>query len=63
MTYLGEAVFRLHDALSLVHRIGRYLAGMETEARMQRRVEHSLWRQAWVSANQQTLLDHALAWT
>jgi homoserine kinase type II len=56
-------VFRLRDATSLVHRTGRYLAGMETEGRMQRRVEHSLWREAWLSAHQQTLLDHALAWT
>lgn len=57
------AVFRLRDAASLVHRTGRYLAGMETVDRMQHRVEHSLWRETWVSANQQTLLDHALAWT
>lgn len=56
------AVFRLRDATSLVHRTGRYLAGMETEDRMQRRVKHSLWREAWVSAHQHTLLDHALAW-
>lgn len=56
-------VFRLRDTTSLVHRTGRYLAGMETEARMQRRVEHSLWREVWLSTNQHTLLDHALAWT
>ena len=55
-------VFRLRDATSLVHRMGRYLAGMETETRMQSRVEHSLWREAWLSVHQQTLLDHALAW-
>lgn len=56
------AVFRLRDATSLVHRMGRYLAGMETEIRMQSRVEHSLWREAWLSVHQKTLLDHALAW-
>lgn len=56
------AVFRLRDATSLVHRTGRYLAGMEDEARMHGRVEHSLWREAWVSAHQNVLLDHALAW-
>jgi homoserine kinase type II len=56
------AVFRLRDATSLVHRMGRYLAGMETETRMQSRVEHSLWREAWLSVHQKTLLDHALAW-
>lgn len=55
-------VFRLRDATSLVHRMGRYLAGMETETRMQGRVEHSLWREAWVSVHQKTLLDHALVW-
>ncbi len=57
------AVFRLRDATSFVHRMGRYLAGMETETRMQGRVEHSLWREAWLSGNSETLLDHVLAWS
>ena len=57
------AVFRLRDATSLVHRTGRSLARMETEARMQRRVEPSLWREAWLSAHHHPLRDHALAWT
>jgi homoserine kinase type II len=56
------AAFRLRDATSLVHRMGRYLAGMETEASIQKRVEHSLWREAWLSVHQQELLEHALAW-
>jgi homoserine kinase type II len=56
------AVFRLRDATSFVHRMGRYFAGMETEAGMQRRVEHSLWREAWLSVHQNTLLEHALTW-
>ncbi|HLG79066.1 MAG TPA: phosphotransferase [Ktedonobacteraceae bacterium] len=56
------AVFRLRDALSFVHRMGRYLAGGETESRMQARVQHSLMREAWLSAHQETLLNHVLAW-
>lgn len=56
------AVFRLRDATSFVHRMGRYLAGMETEARIQGRVQHSLWREAWLSAHQRTLHKHVLAW-
>jgi homoserine kinase type II len=55
-------VFRLRDAASFVHRMGRYLAGMETATRMQNRVEHTFWREAWLSAHQKTLLDHALTW-
>jgi homoserine kinase type II len=55
-------VFRLRDATSFVHRMGGYLAGMETETRMQGRVQLSLWREAWLSAHQKTLLDHVLAW-
>jgi homoserine kinase type II len=55
-------IFRLRDAASLVHRMGRYLAGLETDTRMQSRVQHSLWREAWLSANQETLLCHALSW-
>src|SRR5215469_985376 len=41
-------VLRLRDATSLVHRIGRYFAGLETDDRMQDRVKHSLWREAWL---------------
>lgn len=55
-------VLRLRDAASFVHRLGRYLAGMETESRMQDRVQHSLWREAWLSTHQETLLEHGLAW-
>jgi len=35
---------------------------METEIRIQGRVEHSLWREAWLSDHYKTLIDHALAW-
>jgi homoserine kinase type II len=55
-------VLRLRDAVSFVHRVGRYLAGMESDARIQDRVEHSLWREFWLSANRETLLQHALTW-
>ncbi len=56
------AVLRLRDMASLVHRIGRYLAGRETEERIQKRVEQSLWREDWLSTHRQTLLEHALRW-
>ncbi len=55
-------VLRLRDVTSLVHRTGRFLAGLETDTRMQGRVKHSLWREEWMSANQGRLLHHALAW-
>jgi homoserine kinase type II len=55
------AVLRLRDAVSLVQRMGRYFARGETQARMQHRVEHSFWREAWLSVQQKTLLDYALA--
>lgn len=56
------AVFRLREAASLVHRVGRYLAGEETEMRMRGRIEHTLWREAWIAAHRETLLSHALTW-
>ncbi len=56
------AVWRMRDAASLVNRIGRYFAGQETEARIQNRVKHSLWREEWLSTNQDTLLWYALQW-
>ncbi len=57
------AVLRLRDAGSLVHRMGRYFAGRETDATMQQRVEHSLWREAWLIAHRETLLHHAMGWS
>jgi homoserine kinase type II len=56
------AVWRLRDAISLVHRIGRYFAGLATDSRIQSRVKHSLWREEWLSANRETFLRHVLAW-
>jgi Ser/Thr protein kinase RdoA (MazF antagonist) len=55
-------VLRLRDAASFVYRMGRYFAGLETDARMQGRVKHSLWREAWLSANRERLLQYTLAW-
>lgn len=55
-------IFRLRDATSLVYRMGCYLAGKETDARMQKRVQHSLWREAWLSTHQQKLQQYALSW-
>jgi homoserine kinase type II len=55
-------VFRLRDATSLVYRMGRYLAGLETDTRIQGRVQHSLWRETWLATQQETLLRHALSW-
>lgn len=55
-------LLRLRDATSLVHRIGRYFAGQETDGRIQDRIQHSLWREAWLSAHQGQLLEHIMSW-
>ena len=55
-------MFRLRDATSFVYQMGHYLAGMETDTRIQGRIKHSLWREAWLSTHQETLLQHAQAW-
>lgn len=55
-------VLLLRDMTSLIHRIGRYLAGLESDARMVDRVQHSLWREQWLTANREQLLEHALSW-
>ena len=55
-------VLRLRDAGSLVHRMERYFAGLETDATMQQRAEHSLWREAWLIAHRENLLHHAMTW-
>lgn len=56
-------LLRLRDAGSLTHRIGRYLAGLESDAVIESRLKHSLWREEWLSANQERLLDHVCSWT
>jgi Ser/Thr protein kinase RdoA (MazF antagonist) len=53
---------RLRDAGSLLHRMERYFAGLETDATIQRRAEHSLWREAWLVAHREMLVQHAMAW-
>ena len=56
-------VLRLRDVDSFVHRMGRYFAGRETDATMKQRVEHSLWREAWLTTHREMLLEHAMAWS
>ncbi len=55
-------IWRLRDATSFVHRMGRYMAGLETDACVRDRVQHSLWREEWLTANQEKLIEHALDW-
>ena len=55
-------VFRLRDATSFVYRVGRYLAGQETDERMQGRVRHSLWREEWLENNREALVKYASSW-
>ena len=56
------ALFRLRDIASFIYRFGRYLAGREKPERMQNRVQHALWREAWLTANEKTLQEHARSW-
>lgn len=55
-------VMQLRDAASLMAHIGRYRAGELSVSKIQQRVQHSLWRDAWLSAHRETLLEHALSW-
>lgn len=56
------STLRMRDTTSLIYRMGRYLAGLETKQTIQERVQHSLWREAWLTAHSETLLRHVLAW-
>ena len=55
-------VMRLRDAGSLLHRMDRYFAGLEADVTIQLRADHSLWREAWLVANREMLVQHAMAW-
>jgi Ser/Thr protein kinase RdoA (MazF antagonist) len=55
-------ILQLRDAASLLHRIGRYRAGQISISQIQERVQHSLWRDTWLSAQRKVLLEHALSW-
>ncbi len=57
------AALRMRDTTSLVYRIGRYMAGQESAQTIQERAQHSLWREDWLQANQEILIQHALTWT
>ncbi|HEY3993186.1 MAG TPA: phosphotransferase, partial [Ktedonobacteraceae bacterium] len=56
------AALRMRDTTSLIHRIGRYIAGQESAQTIREFTRHSLWREAWLVANQETLVQHALTW-
>ncbi len=56
------ALFRLRDAVSLINRINGYLIGWVSSARIQTRVQHSLWRESWLIDNEQTFLTHIQSW-
>ncbi len=56
------AALRMRDTTSLIYRIGRYLAGLETKELIRERVQHSLWREAWLVANGEMLARHAMRW-
>jgi homoserine kinase type II len=56
------ATLRMRDTTSLIYRMGRYLAGLESAQTIQERVRHSLWREAWLMANRETLVQHVMAW-
>lgn len=55
-------VWRLRDAVSLVHRMERYFVGLVTDERIKGRVQHTLWLEEWTAANAGLLLEHALSW-
>lgn len=56
------ATLRMRDTTSLIYRIGRYMAGLESVKTIQERAEHSIWRENWLQTNQETLIQHALTW-
>lgn len=56
------AALRMRDTTSLVYRMGRYLAGLESMQTVQERAQHSLWREAWLATNYENVKQHALSW-
>jgi homoserine kinase type II len=55
-------LLRLRDAGSLIHRMERYFSGLETDSTIQRRIEHSIWREEWLIARNEMLLRHIMSW-
>jgi homoserine kinase type II len=55
-------VCQLRDAVSFIYRMGRYLAGQETDERIQGRLRHSLWREEWLANNREVLVQHVMAY-
>lgn len=55
-------VLRIREMASFMHRLGRYFAGLEGDEVIPQRIAGSLRREQWLQANQDTLIEHALAW-
>lgn len=55
-------VLRIREMSSFMHRLGRYFAGLEGEEVIPQRIESALRREQWLQANQDMLVEHALAW-
>ena len=55
-------IWRLHEMTSLINRIGRYLAGQETDMRIRDRIHRSVQREEWMAKNQRKLIAHAEKW-
>lgn len=55
-------LFKLRSAASLIHRIGRYAQGLNTEVFMVKRVASVLHLKAWVESNQAKLLGSVQRW-
>ncbi|GER90363.1 hypothetical protein KDW_45250 [Dictyobacter vulcani] len=56
------AMMRIRQFASLQHRIGRYLSGLEQDNAIQNAIKSAQWRFTWLTANQDTLIEHALKW-
>ena len=55
-------MMRMRQFASLQHRIGRYLSGLEQDNAIQNAIKSTQWRLTWLTANQDTLIEHALKW-
>ncbi len=54
---------RLRDAVSFVHRMGRYLTGQDSLAALNSRAEVYRTRERWLVAEAETLRAHASTWS
>lgn len=55
-------LLQMRSISSLLHRLTRYIQGLDSADFLRQRIEQTLWREDWLASNRETLLQLARDW-